>query len=302
MNATAPGSHVHDYWGGQDRLTVVNATHPGGGEQGTGPGFASGTDIVVRSFQPGAGHVVPQGTAAVEVTFAWTDAQLDSYRDPVLWMKTAGQNATEKVGPVANGKPLRVEEGAPAADLPHQSLSAWVFELRMSSPDPMPLRFKGAVALRVDAIRGLPLPVYPPHPDAWKGATALPLLNGSGQLSYLEDVGDAGCDGASCPQVFRPGSGRIVPFDATLVHVEVTYGGPRAVELWYHSGLERAFQRAEPAQRDPGHDVYELEVAGGGDGPYATQSQWEFTVLPPSVGPVRSGWATDYSLKAVATR
>lgn len=301
-NATAPGSHIHDYWGGQGRITVVDATHPGGDAPGTGPGFASGPDVKVRSFQPDSGHVVPQGTAAVDITFTWTDAELDAYADPVLWLKTAGQNATEEVAPVTNGEPVTIETGLADADLPHQLLSAWLFELRMSSPDPMPLRFKGAVSLKVEAIRGLPLPVFPPHPDRWLGAQELPLVESTGQLSYLEDLGDGGCNGMSCPQVFRPGSGRVVPSDAYLVHVTLTYGGARDLDLHYHTGLEREFLLAEPISRMGGVATYEILVGDGGDGPYATQSQWEFTVLPPAAGPVRTTWASDYEVTAVAAR
>lgn len=301
-NATAPGSHIHDYWGGQDRLTVVDLSHPGGDEPGTGPGFAAGADVVVRAFQPDALHVVPQGTAAVEVTFTWTDAQLDSYRAPALWMKTAGQNETEEVAAVENGQPVTIEVGLPDADLPHQLLSAWMFELRMSSPDPAPLRFKGAVSLKVDAVRGLELPVFPPHRDFWGGASELPLVEGGGQLSYFQDLGDGGCNGVSCPQVFRPGSGLVVPQDAYLVRATLTYTGPWELELQYHSGLDRGFQRADPTTRESGRHTFEILVNGGGDGPYATQSQWEFTVLPPAVGPLRSSWMSDYTLEAVAVR
>lgn len=301
-NATGPGSHIHDYWGGKDRLTVVELTHPGGDEPGTGPGFASGPDVEVRSFEPESGHVVPQGTAAVEVTFTWTDAELDAYADPVLWLKTAGQNATEEVAAVRNGEPVTIETGLADADLPHQLLSAWRFELRMSSPDPMPLRFKGSVTLKVDAVRGLPLPVFPAHPDHWQGAAEVPLVQGEGQLSYVEDLGDGGCNGMSCPQVFRPASGSIVPGDAYLVRVTLTYSGPWELELHYHNGLDRAFARADPTVRETGRHTFEILVDGGGDGPYATQSQWEFTVLPPAVGPVRSAWVSDYTLNAVAVR
>lgn len=301
-NATADGSHIHDYWGGQDRLTVVDLTHAGGGEEGTGPGFASGQDIVVRAFQPDSGHVVPQGTAAVEVTFTWQPDDLDSFSDPVLWLKTAGQNATEEVAELESGKAVTIETGAPDADLPHQLLSAWLFELRMSSPDPAPLRFKGSVTLKVDAIRGLPLPVYPPHPDHWQGQAELPLVDVAGQLSYFEDTGDAGCNGFSCPQVFRPDSGRIVPTDAYMVRAIVTYTGARPLELQYHSGLEREFMAARPISDDGGEQVYELIVDHGGDGPYATQSQWEFTVVPTMAGPLRTAWAADYTLTAVAVK
>jgi hypothetical protein len=301
-NATSPGAHIHDYWGGKGRLTVVDLTHPGGDAPGTGPGFATGPDVVVREFRPESGHVVPQGTSAVEVTFTWTDEPLDAYAEPVLWLKTAAQNATEEVAAVTNGQPVTLETGLPDADLPHQLLSAWLFELRMSSPEPAPLRFKGSVTLTVVAIRGLELPVFPPHRDFWGGATELPLVEGAGQLSYLEDLGDGGCNGMSCPQVFRPASGLVVPQDAYLVRATLTYAGPWELELHYHSGLEREFHRADPVQREAGRHTFEILVDGGGDGPYATQSQWEFTVLPPSVGPVRSAWMSDYTLDAVAVR
>lgn len=296
------GAHIHDYWGSQDRLTVVDLTHPGGDEPGTGPGFASGQDIVVRTFLPDSGHVFPQGTASVEATFTWAADPLDSYAAPVLWMKTAGQNATQAVGPVGNGEVLAVEVGAPAADLPHQLLSAWVFELRMSSPDPMPLRFKGAVALKVDAVRGLPLPVFPAHPDHWQGQAELPLVTLDGQLSYSEDTGDGGCNGMSCPQVIRPGSGRIVPTDAYMVRATVATDSPQDLELQYHSGLQRDFMVAAPTRQEGGATVYEILVDHGGDGPYATQSQWEFTVVPAAVGPVRTAWFADYTFDAVAVK
>ena len=294
------GAHIHDYWGSQDRLTVVDVTHPGGDEPGTGPGLASGTDIVVRTFLPESGHVVPQGTASVEVTFTWTDAELDSYRDPVLWMKTAGQNATVAAGTVANGEPLAVEVGAPAADLPHQLLSAWVFELRMSSPDPAPLRFKAPVTLKVDAVRGLPLPVFPAHPDPWKGASELPLLSAEGDLSYLEDLGDGGCDGMACPTLHRPDSGAIVPTSARYVRVVVVASTPQPVQLLYHSALSRDFEVAQPFDVEGQTLTYELDVEGGGDGPYATQSQWEFKVLPEPNGPVRTAWMQQYTIEAAA--
>ena len=296
------GAHIHDYWGNQDRLTVVDLTHPGGGEPGTGPGFANGQDIVVRTFLPESTHVVPQGTASVEVTFTWTDDDLDAYTDPVLWMKTAGQNATAEVGPVASGEAVAVAVGAPDADLPHQLLSAWVFELRMSSPDPMPLRFKGAVALKVDAVRGLPLPVFPAHPDPWKGETELPLFSAAGELSYSEDLGDGGCNGMSCPTLLRPDSGAIVPTSASVVRIVVVTSTPQPVQLLYHSALAREFGVAEPVLAEGQRLTYEIVVDGGGDGPYATQSQWEFKVLPEPAGPLRTAWLQQYEIEAVAVK
>jgi hypothetical protein len=146
------------------------------------------------------------------------------------------------------------------------------------------------------------LPVFPPHRDFWGGQSELPLVDGQGMLAYFEDLGDGGCNGISCPQVFRPASGLVVPQDAYLVRATLDYSGARELELHYHSGLERGFMRADPIERAQGHLVYEILVGAGGDGPYASQSQWEFTVLPPAVGPVRSTWMSEYTLQAVAVK
>ncbi len=295
------GAHIHDYWKGGDRLTIVGPDAPAD-EQGLGPGLASGRDVEVRAFLPSSGHVVPQGTAAVEVTFSWTEDALDSYTAPALYLKTAGTNASERIGNVSNGQALVVEAGEPDADLPHQLLSAWRFELRMSSPDPQPLRFKGTVSLVAVAVRGLPLPVFPPHPDPWNGASELHLLDAVGQLSYLADPGDGGCDGFSCPQVHRPASGAIVPGTAAHVAVDLVYTGQVPLQVWYHSATSRDFASAEPTTSEPGHATFEIPIGDGPDGPYAKQSQWEFTVLPATTGPFRTGWMSDYQLTASAVR
>lgn len=304
LNDTA--AHIHDYWRGGDRLTIVDAMHPGGDEPGTGPGFANGESIEVRSFQPESQAVVPQGTAFLEVTFTWTDADLDSYRDPVLWLKTAAQDATTAAGPVVSGEILNVSVTADDADLPHQLLSAWIFELRMSSPEPMPLRFKGAVELKVEALRGRELPVFPAHPDAWKGATELPLIEAAWSLSYFEDLGDGGCNGAQCPQIHRPPVGQLVPHNASAVRVtfESNGVGPAGSNLrfLYHSGLAREFQGADGDIRPGVVTTLEIPVDGGGDGPYAKQSQWEFTVIPSSTGPLTTAWNAEYSFSAVVIR
>lgn len=303
-NLTADGSaHIHDYWKGQARLTILESTHPGGEAPGTGPGYASGGDIAVRSFQPEADHVVPQGTSAVEITFTWTDAALDSYATPALWLKTAAQSAANASGPMAKGVPVTVNITAEDADLPHQVLSAWRFELRMSSPDPMPLRFKGAVTIQVDAIRGLPLPTFPGHPDFWNGATELPLLRDQGTLSYFEDLRDGGCNGFVCPKVMVPEPGFLVPYDASFVHVMMNWtstGVP--LQLAYHGGDARQFMVANPISTQGGRSLYLLEVGGGADGPYALQSQWEFKVQPATTGAVRTAWNAQYSIDVVAQK
>ncbi len=304
MGLNQTGAHIHDYWRGGDRLLIVGDGAEAD-ESGLGPGFATAPDEPVREFRPSSGHVVPQGTASVEVTFSWTDADdgLDSYSQPTAYVKTAGTNATERLGETENGGMLVLETGLAAADLPHQLLSAWAFELRMS-PDPATgiLRFKGVVSLHVEAVRGLDLPVFPPHPDHWNGGTEIQLVDAEGQLAYWEDTGDGGSNGNSGPILFTPASGAIVPSNASHVAVIVTYTGQFPVELWYHSATARELAVAEPAASEPGQVTYELPVDAGADGPYAKQSQWEFMVKPVTTGPVRTAWFTDYTITATAVR
>lgn len=296
------GAHIHDYWKGQDRLLIIGDGAEGD-ESGLGPGFATANDIPVRMVQPASGHVVPQGTARVEVTFRWTDASdgLDMYSAPTAYVKTAAANATELLGATENGQTLVLETALPAADLPHQLLSAWAFELRMSAaPDTGVLRFKGEVQVQVEAVRGLELPIFPPHPDPWKGSSELPLVDAQGQLSYWEDTGDGGSNGMSGPVIFTPASAAIVPNNASLVRVEVTYTGQLPVELRYHGSDSRTMAAGTPVATQPGVLLYELAVKQNGDGPYATQSQWEFTVVPSAAGPLRTAWFVEYTITASA--
>lgn len=305
MGLDQTGAHIHDYWGGQDRLVVIGEDAPAD-ESGLGPGFATAGELEVRTFRPSSGNVVPQGTASVEVTFSWTDASdgLDSYGEASAWVKTAGTNASERIAVTGNGQTLAVETGLPDADLPHQLLSAWAFELRMSPPDGMPLRFKGVVALEVVAVRGLELPVFPPHPDPWRGRTEIPLVDASGQLDYWEDTGDGGSNGDAGPVVFTPASGAVVPGDSRHVAIEVTWTGgtsPLRLELWVHGSESRELAVAQPVTSGEGMARYEVAVEGP-DGPYATQSQWEFTVKPVAYGPLRTAWSVQYSITAAAVR
>ncbi|MFA5944737.1 MAG: hypothetical protein WC876_09750 [Candidatus Thermoplasmatota archaeon] len=295
FTGNASGAHLHDYWQGGERLVVMETTHPGGTAEGAGPGVANGESVPVMEFRPDSGHVVPQGASSVEVTLGWLDAVGDSYVAPQLWVKTAARNESQVVGPIESGQTVSVTSSNLDNDLPHQLLSAWVFELRMSSPDPMPLRFKGSVSIKVEAIKGLDIPLYPAHPDRWQGQNALPLLQGEGSLTYFEDPIDHGCNGQSCPQIFVPDDGAIVPYDSAWVEVVLESGGALPVELAYHGGATREFQVAQPIATQGAARTYELPIEGA-DGPYAQQSQWEFTVVPSDMAPVALAAETNYVL------
>lgn len=277
--------HLHDYWGGADRLVVMDGwpTEPG-------PGLAGGDSVPIYQYRAPSGSVVPQGTAFVEVTFTWEPAPTDVYQDPRLWVRSAADTEAQQIGPVHSGQPTRMESANERNDLPHQLLSAWVFEFRLSERSDLALlRFKANVTIHVEAVRGLEIPLYPGHPDRWEGQSEILLVDVVRPLFYLQDPGDGGCDGFSCPTVEVPRNGTIVPPDAAYVLATLTLqGSPTDIGLSYHGAEGRGFQRLSPMANGP-TKVYHIPVGSFGDGPYAQASQWEFA--PYIEGPVPDGLA-----------
>lgn len=290
-------AHLHDYWGGQLTLVVVQAS-----QEEMGPGFYGGEPFAVATFLPPPGAVVPQGADAVNVTFTWVEAPGDLHGEAEVWVKTAADANLSKVAPAAAGVPIRVESSNERNDLPHQVLSAWAFELRMAvDPQTGVLRFKGTVTLTVEAHRGLPIPLFPGHPDRWDGLDSVPLIDEGRDLLYAEDPVDHRCDGFSCPQTEVPENGRIVPYDAAYVEaiLQVDEASAAQVGLSYHGASSRELERVEPDETAPGSQRFILEVGDTGDGPYAAQSQWAFR--PYIKGPVPDGaTAASYHLTVVA--
>ncbi len=301
LNSTDPDRpHLHDYWLGAKELLVLDQS-----VSDIGPGIGGGGSVPIHAFEPDSGHVVPLGTAFVDVTVAWEDATGDMYSRPELWIKTAAENQAYRVAEVDNGATVRFASNNTANDLPHQLLSAWAFEFRLTSPEPPSpfLRFKGEVSMLVVAHRGLDIPLFPAHPDHWRGNVSLPLLDASHTLAYAHDPGDGGCDGVSCQQVHVPASGAIVPPDAdhVLAVLEQTEGEGFTIGLGYHGAEARDFQRPAPTTEEGAIRTYRIPVEGFGDGPYARQSQWAFVVV--IEGPVEDGVVyASYRLTASAER
>lgn len=283
QNATGSDApHLHDYWGGKTVIPIMDGwpTEPG-------PGFAAGQDVRIYSYRPPSGHVIPQGAALVNVTFTWTPAATDVYQDPTLWIRTANDTEARKVGPVESGIPVSFASTNAQNDLPHQLLSAWVFEFHLSErSDLAMLRFKANVTLHVDAVRGLEIPLYPGHPDRWDGQGNITLIDVTRELAYMQDP-DTGCDGISCPTTEVPRNGTIVPPDAAyvLATLTLTYGAPTKVGLSYHGAEGRDFIRLTPTQESGNTRTYHIPVGSYGDGPYARSSQWEFAPYIESPAP-----------------
>jgi hypothetical protein len=282
------GEHIHDYWGGQDRLRVLEKTIQTG----------CGGCISVMQFRPDPRTVVPQGTASIEMAVSWTQ-QLPSYYDPMrLLLKTAADNEPVDMGPVDNGETLVFPVTLEQSDLPHQVLSAWEFNILLSGT---PLAsFFGSITVTATAVRGLEIPPFPAHPDHWQGRTEIPLFDGSQTVAQIL-IGGA-LIGTSF-NTFHPGDGILVPDGTQIVRVELEQGASETpLGLQFHGADAWEWSVAEAVSDTGTRKVYEIPVGGlAADGPYAKQSLWEFRVFVDLTTPA-APYAGSYSLSATAVR
>lgn len=298
----AMAAHIHDYWGGAERLVVLDTTNGAsvlwfGGEWN---GFG-------RS--PEDGVVIPHGTSRVEVTLTWTDPQIALYANPELWVKTAADHEAQLVGPVTSGETLVIETDDADADLPHQGVSAWRFEWRIDPPNGLPrpiIRNGGQITMHAEAVRGREIPVYPPHPDLWRGKAEVPLLAAErGEGLWWGQVDRDGLGWScfmNCPVIHRPENGTVIPYDAALVELvlDLDMAPGHDAGLKWRGATTRNWTDLVPTAVDGGTKTYQIPVEPGvGDSPYASQSVWGFALF--SEKPQRDGvFSGSYTLTARA--
>lgn len=271
-----PGSHVHDYWGGEDQVPVLRSESSAWSScsGGCADGMTAAWD------RPDEGAIVPQGTAWVNGTFHFTPHPDSTFTTLELWVKTAADAETRKVGAIEPGVPFSIESTKERNDPPHYVLSLWQFEV-VAKNTAEEVVIRGDYRWEVDAIRGLPLDPYPPHPDRWNGATSLTLLEGQGSALFYQETANSrlcyfgvagGCPGRHVPQ-----DGAVVPYDAS--RVEVRLGGTAILGMGvrYHGADTWEYARATGTNAPP-ERIFTIPVEGNGDSPYAPQSLWEFIV------------------------
>jgi hypothetical protein len=301
-NGTAPGSHIHDYWGGRDHVQVLKQTS-------SGSSTCSGScgEMAFSWARPDEGAIVPQGTKWVNGTFGLQSDGNDQYDRLELWVKTAKDHEAQRWGPLVPGQPFSINGSQEADDPPHYVLSLWVFQVRaIGSSDT--LHVGGTWTWNVEAVRGLPLVPYPPHPDRWDGNPELPLLteSRSTQLIYQTESPQGGTSTScysGCLGVHSLPNGTVVPFDANhvTVRLKVDQGTPAGIGLWYHGADTWKETKATGASLVPGETVYTIPITGAmGDSPYAPQSLWEFEVALDQPQPYAQAWTGSYTLTVTA--
>ncbi|MEA3137659.1 MAG: hypothetical protein QOC71_1940 [Thermoplasmata archaeon] len=295
----AAGSHIHDYWGGRDRVTVLDA------ESGGSASCSGCTDgMVFQSRRPDEGLIVPQGTAWVNGTFTHTSDGKDQFSGFELWVKTAMDSEPKRWGPLESGVPFSINTTQGENDPPHYVLSLWVFQVKALGGDD--IHVGGTYTWKVEAVRGLPLIPYPPHPDRWNGATELDLLSDSGgtELTYEAEIPTFGTMTScysGCPGRHILPNGAVIPFDTDHVEVTVriTGGAPAGLGLSYHGADTWSESKAAGVMSTgtPGETLFTIPIEGSmADSPYAPQSLWEFQVWMDQPQPNLHAWSGEYTI------
>jgi hypothetical protein len=311
QNAT-PGSHIHDYWQGRDRVQVLDNEGSGSFSSSCSGSGCAENGMLFSSRMPADGVIVPQGTRWVNGTFTLTPDGENTWTRFELWLRTAEDAETVKWGDIENGVPFSIESTADRNDPPHYVLSLWQFAVRAYGAEGADnVRVAGEVAWDVEAVRGLPLVAYPPHPDRWNGADELDLLEetGSSVLTTYEQDPNGGTSTscyAGCPDTHRLGDGIVVPFETATLEVRITYGPglPTGLGLAYHGASTRASSSAQGTNEAPGVTLYSIPIdVGMADSPYARQSLWEFDVwLEYPQDPQYQVWSGQYTITVKAIR
>ncbi len=297
------GWHVHDYWRGQDRLVLAEVEQPIDFRCAGGCSFASYGRGVGRLP---AGTVVPQGASHVEITVSYEfDAD---HPTPVLAVKTAADKEAREIGPVASGALVVFNSTNEMNDPPHRSLSGWSFPLTLSGTGQDGYDFSGTIRMTIEAVRGLEIPAYPPHPDFWQGRDRIPLFeNEGGQALYMEQDGGTWTCYIICEwSTHSPGDGIVVPFDASHVEVQLTYGTgmPTGLVLAYHGADQWDMTSVDGEGMIGETTTFTIPMDQPmGDSPYASQSLWQFRLRADDqpTGPP-SRWTGEYTVSAWAVK
>lgn len=293
----AAGSHVHDYWGGRDRIPVIAAQ---GGIDSTCSGGGCADGMFAGFARPDEGIIVPQGTKWVNGTFNFTADGPQDFRELELWVKTAMDSEAKRFATLVPGQPFSFESSQDQNDPPHYVLSLWEFKVMAFGSDTS-VRIKGDFEFSVEAVRGLPLVPYPPHPDRWEGKTELLLLEDEASaLLYQETDNSRSCYFANgrCPGSHALPDGIVVPFDTS--RLEVRLGGVYpTLSLSYHGANTWDLTPVEGTS-GTGETVFDVPLGPGvPDSPYAKQSLWSFVVGLDQPQPERT-WAGTYTIKVTA--
>lgn len=284
---TGHAPHLHDYWTGRERVTLMDQEVTVDAQQAIPFTFFNafmGTPGIGGTFvELPEGSIVFEGTGQLEFTVTWTDATVTGM---ALRYSSAASNDFSEPEPLASGTPLVIDVTPEMTDMPHEKTSRWGFLL---TPGAAGQSMVGTFHVTVDIIRMRDIGLFPGHPELFGEANTLVLYSGPGESSQSNFAtqtatfltgGSFAEDGVA--------SAKVVPMEtltmtANLTITDMSTSTGEVTEVWfmYRPADSWRYFRANLLEGDVASGVFrfawpvEMEQT---DSPYADTSQWRFDV------------------------
>jgi hypothetical protein len=278
--------HLHDYWQGKERVTIMDADVEV--DQFMALAF---TFFNAREGTPGVGGtwftlpeggLVYEGTGKMEITPTWTDPTVTG---ALLRYRSPGATDFSEPMALAQGQPLSIDVAPEMTDMPHDKESRWMFLL--SAPQGGTLL--GKVHMRVDIVRMGDITLFPGHPELFGGANTLVLFDGAAKSSSQNFASMILGFATDNMQESGVRSSKVVPMETLSMTANVTItsttsniGEVAEVDFLYNAAGSFRGERAQVLSSDPAAGIYQFGWAVDmrmTDSPYADESQWTFDLL-----------------------
>lgn len=278
--------HLHDYWQGRERVTLMDDEIEI--DQFNALGFTffntfqGSPGIGGAFFGLPEGSLVYEGTGSMEITPTWTDPTITGVQ---LRYRTPGTEEFSEPQALTAGTPLVLEITPAMTDMPHDKESRWLFIVTA----PQGGALVGKLQLRIDIVKMRDITLFPGHPQLFGGANTLTLYEGAAKSSSRNFASQmAGFVTGNMPEE-GVRSGKVVPMETMSMTANVTItsatsnvGEVASVDFLYRPAGAFGWRMAQVLAEDAATGVYQFGwpvEMGETDSPYAETSQWMFDLL-----------------------
>lgn len=287
--------HVHDYWSGRERVTLLSTDITV--EPPTAVVWGAMTTRFLGETAFGGafvtlpeGAIVYEGTGRMEITVTWSDPSITGTR---FLHRHAGSGEVQPWTETPNGETVSLEVTPEMTDMPHAQTSRWVLLMAASGTPAVAI---GTFHVQIDIVKTRDLAEWPAHPDLWDGQHEITIADAEGQTAgRVAPATIADRDPWAVPgDVIH--AQRLVPMEAATLRVTVTVLDlDDTIEIDRLHLLTRTAIDVEFDFDDQGEPV---DVSDDGmtwtwqraiemdetDNPYGDASAWAFRVVAGAAG------------------
>lgn len=280
-------AHMHDYWQGRERITLLNDD-----VSVDAPNAIGFTFFDVLRGTPGVGGsvvnlpdeaIVYEGTGKMEFTITWTDPTITGMG---LSYKTAASPSYGAPKDMKSGAPVSIDVAPDMTDMPHEKTSRWGFLL---TPDQAGQVIFGKFHIKIDIIRMRDITLFPGHPELFHGLHTLELWKGaasSSQTTFVTQGVNAvtkspGQDDTLQSKAVVPMEARSMTANVTVKSVNNDIGKMTNLTFLVKPANSNRYADAKLISVDAATNTYRyawLVDMRMTDSPYAKESMWRFDV------------------------